>query len=47
MTSAEQMGQRIAILSIAVFLAAGLFMLRFVNEERHRRRLCHHQLTRK
>ena len=36
MTSAEQMGQRIAILSIAVFLAAGLFMLRFVNEERGR-----------
>ena len=35
-TSAEQMGQRIAILSIAVFLAAGLFMLRFVNEERGR-----------
>ena len=35
-TSAEQMGQRIAILSIAVFLAAGLFVLRFVNEERGR-----------
>lgn len=35
-TSAEQMGQRVAILSIAVFLAAGLFVLRFVNEERGR-----------
>ena len=30
----EQLGQRIAILSIAAFLLVGLFLLQFVNEKR-------------
>ncbi|MFQ5576925.1 MAG: MFS transporter, partial [Anaerolineae bacterium] len=34
---AEQSGQRAAILSIAVFLLAGLAMLLFVNEQKARR----------
>jgi UMF1 family MFS transporter len=33
---AEQLGQRIAILSIAAFLLVGLFLLQFVNEKRIR-----------
>jgi UMF1 family MFS transporter len=33
---AEQSGQRVAILSIAVFIAAGLILLAFVNEKRGR-----------
>ncbi len=32
--TAEQLGQRIAILSIAAFLLVGLFLLQFVNEKR-------------
>lgn len=32
--TAEQLGQRIAILSIAAFLLVGMFLLRFVNEKR-------------
>ncbi len=35
-TLAEQSGQRIAILSIAVFLAVGLFLLFYVNEQKAR-----------
>lgn len=40
---AEQAGQRIAILSIAVFLLAGLFVLRFVNEQRGREQAAAHR----
>ena len=32
--TAEQLGQRIAILSIAAFLLVGVFLLQFVNEKR-------------
>jgi hypothetical protein len=33
---AEQSGQRVAILSIAAFILAGLILLAFVNEKRGR-----------